>query len=318
MSDEDTGINVDAAVDAIGAGLGLGISNDETAETETTETAATETTTAASAVVEEEIPVPKSWAKEAHELWSTTPAPVRKQIALREKQILDGLDAYKNDATYGRSLRDAIKPFTDMLKAQGVDEVKAISYLLSGHQNLSHQDAAKRLEHLKALAGHYKIDLAALTGSPAAKEDPALTAVKNELNEIKSSLTAREQASLNEARERVAKDVDAFFADTKAHPYVEEVADDMMPFLRSGMSLQDAYEKAVWANPISRAKEQGKAQTELESKLKENARLDALKARKASGVNVRSRDTNRTPTEPLGTMDDTLRGTLKEIKERVH
>ena len=44
--------------------------------------------------------------------------------------------------------------------------------------------------------------------------------------------------------------METFALDTKAHPYFDEVADDIIALLKTGASLQEAYDKAVWANPV--------------------------------------------------------------------
>ena len=77
-----------------------------------------------------------------------------------------------------------------------------------------------------------------------------------------------------------------------------------------------AYDNAVWLNPVTRAKEITRAQTEAESKLKETARLDALPKKKAKGVNVSSSGDGSEPTEPTGTLEETVRSTMKKIRER--
>ena len=89
-----------------------------------------------------------------------------------------------------------------------------------------------------------------------------------------------------------------------------------MLLVKAGLPLQEAYEKAVWANPVTRAKELAKQQTADLAKARENARLAALPKKHAASVNVKSRDAGRTPTEPLGTMQDTMKQTLAEIKAR--
>jgi hypothetical protein len=80
--------------------------------------------------------------------------------------------------------------------------------------------------------------------------------------------------------------------------------------------LKDAYERAVYANPVTRQKEIARLQTEADTKLREKSKNEAEAARKAARTNVRSRDTRRTPTEPLGTMDETMKSTLSEIRSR--
>jgi hypothetical protein len=82
--------------------------------------------------------------------------------------------------------------------------------------------------------------------------------------------------------------------------------------------LPDAYERAIHANPVTRAKEQDRLRQETEAKLKEKAKAEVAKARSATAANVRGRDTMMTPTEPLGKIEDTMREKLREIKARAH
>jgi len=96
------------------------------------------------------------------------------------------------------------------------------------------------------------------------------------------------------------------------------VADDIVTFINAGLPLQDAYDRAVWANPVTRAKETERIRKEAENGFKDKAKQQGTAAKKASGVNIRSRDTGRAPTEPLGKMEDTLESTLKNIRERAH
>ena len=127
----------------------------------------------------------------------------------------------------------------------------------------------------------------------------------------------------NDVKAKVESDV-AAFADAKdehnnpKHPYFNDVADDIIPFLNAGASLQDAYDKAVWANPVTRAKEQARLKTEAEKSLRERSKTEAHAAAKASSANVRNRDTRKAPTEPVGKMEDTMKETLADIKARAH
>lgn len=256
---------------------------------------------------------PKSWAKEQHAHWAKMPPEAQAYAEQREKQMLDGIEQYKGDAGVGRQFRDITAPYEALLRQQGVDAPKAVEYLLAAHQKLSTNPRAALAELAKSYGA---TDLASIA-APAAAANPELQAVLDKVQRLESTLTGQQQRELTAAREKVAGEVNVFATDPK-NAYFDEVADDMMPLLTAGASLQDAYEKAVWANPVTRAKELAKSQTETEKKLRENARLNGLKARKASGSNVRSRDTSRAPTEPLGTWEDTMKDTLKSINERAH
>jgi hypothetical protein len=90
----------------------------------------------------------------------------------------------------------------------------------------------------------------------------------------------------------------------------------MQLFIRQGASLQEAYDKAVRINDAVFQKEQARILTEHEAKLKETARLAALPKKKAASVNLSSDRDGPEPTEPLGTMEDTIKKTLKQIRQR--
>jgi vacuolar-type H+-ATPase catalytic subunit A/Vma1 len=118
----------------------------------------------------------------------------------------------------------------------------------------------------------------------------------------------------------VQRDVEAFATDA-SHPYFDEVADDIAVMIQGGHDLESAYEKAVWANPVTRQKELARLQTEQQASIREKAMKEAETARKAASLNVRTRDTSRTPTGPKGTMrnlDSVLEETMREMKSRTH
>lgn len=318
---DDAGMDMEAAVESLGSDL-FGAADDSAAQAAdegADSPAATDTPVAADpadkpAVVER--PVPKSWAKEAHELWAKTPPEVQAQIELREKQMLDGIEQYRGEFGFAKSIRDVFAPYKAALQAQGWDEPKTVAYLMSTHQRLTQGTVEQRTEAYRALGKSLGLaaDGAVETGAAA---DPHVKELTDKVNKLETSLTTREQADIKAARDRISKEVEAFASDPK-HPYFDEVADDVIVYLNAGKSIEDAYEKAVFANPVTRAKEIARLQTEQTAKLRENARLDALKAQKAKGANVRSRDTGKAPTEPLGTMEDTMKSTLAEIRSRTH
>jgi hypothetical protein len=312
---ETNDFNMDAAVEEIGSGLGLG---GETVE-DAPEVPETPGTPEVAAPETPEAPVvraaPKSWAKETHEIWATLPPAAQEQIEKREKQILDGLGQYKGDADFGRSLRDVVTPFQPMLDAHKIDVPKAVSYLLGAHQRLTYGSPESRLAAYQELGRNLGLT-APDPNAPA--PDPRYQALEQKVTSLESTLTEKQQREHAAMRNQVVAEVEAFAADKENHPYFDELEGDIIAMLNAGFELKDAYDKAVWANPTTRAKEIARVQTEHEKKVRENLRLDGLKGRKAASPNVRGRDTSRAPTDPLGTMEDTMLETLREIKSRVH
>lgn len=318
---------IDAGVDEISEGLGFGKGADKPeakADVAPIDKIDDETIAASEDLIPKEPVVtvraaPKAWAKETHEIWAKLPPEAQAQIELREKQILDGLEQYKGDAGYGRQLREVTQPYRALLTAQGVEEPRAVQMLLNGHYKLSTGTPAERGAYLMLLAKNYGADVGAMTAAvaDAPKVDPAVAELRDQVGKLTQSLTSRDQAVLTETRAKVAKEVEAFSTDPK-NIYFDECADDIALLIKGGHTLQDAYDRAVYANPVTRAKELARAQTETDKALRAKAAAEAEAARKAKGTNVRSRDTRRAPTEPLGTMEDTMKATFKAIQERPH
>ena len=318
-TDTTSGLDLDAAVDQIGADLFPSAHSDEPTEPEpvteqiTSEPTATETpeSTPAPAVR----PAPKSWPKEMHDHWGKTPKEVQDYWDTREKQMLDGLDQYKSSAQFGKAIQEAVAPFQHILQAQGIDAPRAVATLLQAQQRLTMGTEASRRAAYEELGRHLGLTPQTMPDGQAAPADPRVQTLEQQLQQIQQIVTTQQQAAQSAAREQATKEVEAFASDP-AHPLFDEVADDIARFIQQGASLQDAYDKAVWANPVTREKQvQARLQTEAE-KAKERARLDALPKKKAAGVNVRERETLRPPTEPLGSMEDTMRATLQALKAR--
>ena len=258
-------------------------------------------------------PVPKTWPKEMHEFWGKTDPKVQEYWEQREEQMMSGLAQYKDDASYGKTLRAVLDPYKPIIAAQGIDEPRAVQFLLNAHYKLSTAPEAEKSAYFAELAKQYHVDLGKMPQQQEAS--PELRSLQDQLAALQSTVKARDTAALTEAQSRVKAEVNRFASDP-AHPYFDEVADDIVAMLRTGAELPDAYEKAVWANPVTRAKEIARIQTDGEAKAKEKKKEEAEAAKKATSANVRGRDTNRTPTEPLGTMEDTMKETLSKIKSR--
>lgn len=252
---------------------------------------------------------PQSWKKEMHEAFSSLPPNVQEYIEQREQQMRDGLEKDRTDANLGRTMRDVLTPHLALIKEQGINEVDAVRYMLNAHNRLSRARGEEKSQLAKEFLQAYGITM----DGKQPEVDPVISQLRQELNGIKSHLTASQERTLQEQRSRVMKDVESFASE---HPYFDDVADDIVPFINAGLDLKDAYEKAVWANPVTRQKEIERTQKEAEEKVKLKAKQEAEAAKKAKSVNVRGRDTQKTPTGPKGTMEDTMRETFREIQAR--
>lgn len=254
---------------------------------------------------------PQSWKKEMREHFAALPAEVQDYIEQRENQMRDGLEKDRGDANLGRVMRDVMSPYSPMLKSQGIDESVMVRNLMNAHYQLSTADTDQKISLIKQIAQSYGVPL----DGEQQQIDPALKAVMDKVTGLEQHLTASHQRTLQEARTRVESEVSAF---AETHEFFDDVSEQIVPLINSGYSLEEAYQNAIWLNPVTRQKEIDRAAKDAAAQAEEKAKQEVEKARKAKSANVRGRDTTRTPTEPTGTMEDTMRETLREIQNRSH
>lgn len=313
---EAEGLDIDSVMDQVAGEIGSVDTEDpgnDTAADTTAAPAGAETVTDV-----DDIPMPQSWKKEWEPDWKLTPKQSRQRFIEREKQMLDGLEGYKGDAGYGRNMRKAFEPYMDILKAQGVDEVKAIAYLLNAHKGLS--DPATAKDWYGRIAKSYGIDLgqpaaaaSATDGAAAPADHPAVKAAMERIERVEGFLNEQQEREHKARVETTQKEVDEF---ASKHEDFDELSEDIAKLIRAGYTLADAYEKAKWANPVTRQKELGRIQKEQAEEQRKKALEVARQAKKGAGVNVKGRDSARASTEPAGDLDETLRETLADIKSR--
>lgn len=259
---------------------------------------------------------PKSWAKDYHEHWTKLDPAIQEYVEKREKQMLDGLDQYKTHNEFGAKLRPVFEPYKDFLQQNGLDEIKATQYLLAAQHRLATGDMDTRRAMLQQLAQSYGIDLGTGQSQQQGQQyDPQITPLLQKVDKLESALLRTTEYQDSQVRERVGNVVNAFAADP-ANEYFDECAEDITQLIGLGMDLPQAYQKAVWANPVTREKLLEKETTLRLEAAKAKAKEEAQMAQKASRSNVRNRDTGKAPTEPLGSWDDTMRKVLDESRSR--
>ena len=80
--------------------------------------------------------------------------------------------------------------------------------------------------------------------------------------------------------------------------------------------LQEAYDKAVWLNPATRAKQIERETLAKAAEARKGAEKKAAEVRKATAANVRAKPKSASAATPLGSMDESLEATLAAIKAR--
>lgn len=262
---------------------------------------------------------PATWTKDGVAEWAGISQRAQQEILKREEDMFRGLEQYREKAEIGQKYEGVIEPYRAMLAAEQIDPVGLFESFAGNHYLLTRGTPEQKLSLAANMISHYGIDvtdLVARMGSQA-QIDPAIQELQKHISGLESKLTARE-TSENEARFATFRsEVDAFSRDPK-NIHFEEVANDMAALLnaKGATSLTDAYEKAIWANPVTRQKELDRVNTDRKAS-EDAARAAKLKLVKSStAADVKTSAKNRDGTAPVGSMDDTLKSKMEEIASR--
>jgi len=273
-------------------------------ETETTEQPASEAK-----------PQPASWGKDKQELWNKLAPEAQEQVLLREQQVQEGFHKYsqaleqiKPYAEYGSALAQVIEPFRQDIAAQGVDEATAIYNMFQHHRALT---TGTLEERQKAL-----INIGVQTGLVPAENAPQQV-VDPRVNQVMAKLAQMEQVEQHRAQAARQREIDAATAQlnqfAQENPHFDAVADEIFALFsaqpdKSMAKLKEIYDKAVWANPVTRAIEQQKLIQAQKSTAKQQAEL----AKRAKSAIINPAKSNSKAQQP----QRSLREELEEAYDR--
>lgn len=331
----ESSLDISSAVDSISESLGFKADPVEKKEPEAAATAETDPSklTPAPATPAEKQPegtqppapaatplavAPKTWKPEEAAVWAQIPEAAKAAIVRREEDIFRGVEQYKTKAAFGSTVEQAIAPFRGIMEAHGIDPVQNISSLMNAHYQLATGTQESKLQLFKQLAADYRVDLSALSGEPNPYEipaDPQVVQLQQTVEQLQAERRAEQQQRYQAQQEQVAKQISEF---ASSHPHFDTVADDIAVLLKAdkSLTLEQAYEKAVWANATTREQEIARLNAEKQSAAQAQAAQQAAGAKKAMAANIQTQPKAGAATEPLGSMDDTLAEALASIRKK--
>lgn len=264
---------------------------------------------------------PKTWKPEEAALWAAIPDAAKAAIARREEDMFRGLESYKGAAQFGNSINQVVAPYNDILKAQGINPVQLIGNLMNAQYKLATGTTEQKTAMFSQLAKDYGVDLGAMAAAAPANRDaytdPEVLQLREKLSQLESGQTRLQQERHQELVAQKSAEVNAFVSDP-ANVHFNDVADDIARIVAADktVTLAQAYEKAVWTNPVTRAKEIARQDAEKQTKARTEAEAKAAQVKASTATNVRVQPKAGAATLPLGTMDDTMEETLRAIKTR--
>lgn len=263
--------------------------------------------------------MPKAWKKEMDKIWAGLSPEAQAYIDQREAQTEEGFKAQTEVANYGKALKETMQPYEALLTAQGVGHTAAVKAVMNAHYILSTESPEGKAQFMAKLAKNYGVDLAKAVEASAAttvQETPAEKANRERIERLEADRHNEKSQQFAALKAQSAAEVEAFASDPK-HPYFNEVAAEIALLLQDPkLSMEDAYGRAIYANPVTREKELARLRQEAEEKARTEAEAKAAAAEKARGTKVRGQEEHRASPDLIGSMDDTLRETMGKIKSR--
>lgn len=255
-------------------------------------------------------PAPNTWKKEVAAKWATLPPDVQAEVARREADFHKGIEGYKSKAQFADSVANVLQPYSQTLKhleeTQGISAEKALDALLSADHKLRYGSPVEKQMYMHQLAQSYGVDLA----QQIPQADQQVFTLQQRLQQLETALQNQTQQGAQREQQELNSTIAAFAADPK-HSHFESVKGHMSALLQAGQAkdLADAYEQAVYANPTTRA---AMLQQQIAAQ-REEAAQKAKAAKEAASTNVPRRP-SMPVTQPIGTMDETIRATLRRLQ----
>lgn len=225
---------------------------------------ARKTTDAAPSVLDKP---PVTWKGPAKEEWKDLSLTVRQEIARRERQIDTTLTQTADQRRYAEVMYNTIAPFEIHLRAEGVNHVQAVDYLLKVSHVMRTGTPQARAKVLANMFFDHGVDLALLdqyitegldgkTGQPV-KHDPVLQAIDQKLAPITNFMNEMQnarQASTQRVAQGAAQTLQQLLDDPEIGDLVDDVREDMADLLELAskrnqiLPLRDAAVRAIMAH----------------------------------------------------------------------
>lgn len=245
------------------------------------------------------IAAPNSWSADMKAKWETLPPDAKEYIARRESDAHAQITRMGQQVKSFEPVSQVLEQNKDVFQGVGMTYEQGISALLQAQRALT----ANPVAAIHKLASDFGVDLAKLYGSQeSGSQPPQVVALQAELAEMRRQLAdtssrvmTREQRELQSQQMALEAQIADFVKDK---PDFEAVEDDILALLpgiraqKPGISakelLADAYERAQWMNPQTRAKRLEAERKAEADKAAEAAKAKAADAKKAGSLNVRS------------------------------
>jgi hypothetical protein len=249
------------------------------------------------------IDAPISWTAEKKAEWASVPPALQEYISLRDKESHEAITRAGQQIKAFEPIRNVIEQYGHTFQKNGLQPHDGIARMMAVNEMLEQNPRAAIAEIAKA----YGVNLQGEPAPDASPENARVADLEAKLAKVESHLTAQQRQQLQAENNALAREIADFANDPKnPRPHFESVRKVMAGLMQSGAAetMQEAYDRAVYADPTIRQSILADQQKANEEKRKADEAERVKAAKKAAGVNVRS-----SPGQSNGqrTMEDDMR-----------
>ena len=249
--------------------------------------------------------------KDEAEAFAQASEAVKNAFIRRSEEMHRGIEQFRSNAQFGQTMQSVIQPHMQTLQALGVSPDKAIAELLGADQKLRYGTPQQKQAYFAELGRAYGIDISGLP--EPAPIDPNVQSLQQKVEQLSGWI--QQQTLVGQQQEQAAlnSEISRFSSDPK-HSHFEAVRNHMAALLQAqqATTLEEAYDMAVYANPVTRAAVLAEQQAAADAARRAEAAKRTQEAKRAAAVNV-SRRGAMPAKQPIGTMEETIRATAERL-----
>jgi hypothetical protein len=249
------------------------------------------------------IDAPVSWSAEQKAKWAALPPDTREYIAQRDKESHEAISRAGQQIKAFEPIRNVIEQYGATFQKNGLQPHEGIARMMAVNEMLE-RDAPTAI---REIAKAYGVNLSGTSEQDATPGDQRIAELEAKIAKMDSHLTAQQRQQLAAENNALAREIADFANDPKnPRPHFESVRKVMAGLMQSGAAetMQEAYDRAVYADPTIRQSILADQQKATEEKRKADEAERVKAAKKAAGVNVKS---SPGQANQARTLDDDLR-----------
>ena len=258
---------------------------------------------------------PTSWRKEHHELYKTLPPEAQRYVSQREEEMRRGIEPLIPKAKFADEMQQAMQPFEANIRAAGVPPVAAVHTLMQADNILRNAPMDQKIAYLQQLLPQYGIDLGGLGIDFNHEVDPRISALRNELTEVRGTVMTWQQEQRQAQEQEMQSAIGAFAAD---HEHFDALRMSMSELMKAGLAqnLEEAYQKALRLDENLFSAQQASSQAAAEA-ARRAAADKAAKAARAAAVSTRTSSPGGASATKATDRRSLLAAQISEVGERL-